>query len=106
MGVRYGPFGPFCDGLGTPSRLLWRSTADLPWSEVATVGSPEEGKQHLFVLRIWTDAAKPTPRLSRGVIEHVPSGERQYFVDLADVQGFVSRQLSLPPSVEGAMDVP
>jgi hypothetical protein len=100
------PFRTLLRRFGDASRLLWGTTADLPRPEVATVGSPEEGRQHLFILRIWTEPAGPPIRLSRGLIEHIPSGERQYFVDLADVQGFVSRQLSLPPSVEGAKDGP
>lgn len=56
----------------------------------------QDSNQHLFIVRIWTDPEHTPPALARGLIEHVPSGERQYFKDLGDIQGFVSRQLASP----------
>lgn len=70
-----------------------------------TVGSTPEGKPQLFVLRVWTDTSETEVRLSRGVIEHVRSGERQYFRELSEVQAFVSRHLSFQErALEGGED--
>jgi hypothetical protein len=54
----------------------------------------EESKPPLFVMRIWVDPARSPARVSRGMIEHVPSGEHRYFRDLGEVQAFVTSRLS------------
>lgn len=59
-----------------------------------------EGDHHLFIVRIWSDAARPTPSIRRGSIEHVSSGERRYFLDLVEMQAFVSGHLAEPPSTK------
>jgi hypothetical protein len=61
-----------------------------------------ESDHHLFILRIWTDTAKSTPSIRRGLIEHVPSGERRYFLELGEVQTFVSSHLSDSPNMTDA----
>jgi hypothetical protein len=48
----------------------------------------------LFVVRIWVDPAQVPARVSRGLIEHIPSGERRYFLDLGEIQAFVTSRLS------------
>lgn len=60
----------------------------------------EETKPHLFVMRIWVDPAQSPARVSRGMIEHVPSGEHRYFLDLSEVQAFVASRLSSPRPTE------
>lgn len=65
----------------------------------------EEDRPHLFVLRIWVDPAQAPAMLSRGLIEHVPSGERRYFRDLGEIQAFVTSRLStLDGTTEGSVD--
>jgi hypothetical protein len=56
-------------------------------------------------MRIWVDPAQATARLSRGLIEHVPSGERRYFLDLGEIQEFVTSRLSIfDATSEGSVD--
>ena len=64
----------------------------------------EEGTHHLFVVRIWTDRGQTPPQLACGVIEHIPTGERQYFSDLADMGLFVTKQLSAPQPETGTSE--
>ncbi|GIK41283.1 MAG: hypothetical protein BroJett011_51160 [Chloroflexota bacterium] len=50
-----------------------------------------EEDTHVFILRIWREGreiegAEP---VWRGVIEHVPSGERRYLGDLDEVSDFI-----------------
>jgi hypothetical protein len=61
---------------------------------LATVGNPDDSSHHLFIVRIWTDPAHSPPALTRGLIEHIPTGERRYFLELGEMQAFVSGQLS------------
>lgn len=61
-----------------------------------------ETDHHLFIVRIWTDAGKSTPSIRRGSIEHVSSGERRYFLELGEMQVFVSSHLSDSPSTADA----
>jgi hypothetical protein len=61
---------------------------------LATVGNPDDNTHHLFIVRIWTDSAHSPPALTRGLIEHIPTGERRYFLELGDMQAFVSGQLA------------
>ncbi len=78
------------------------STLGHSWHPVGPGGAgggqhwriPSESDHHLFILRIWTDTAKSTPSIRRGSIEHVPSGERRYFLELGEVQTFVASHLS------------
>ena len=50
----------------------------------------EDGTQ-VFIVRVWleTREIKDAPVQWRGVVEHVPSGERHYFTDLNDIKAFV-----------------
>ena len=58
------------------------------------MGTLEENTQHLFIVRIWTDPAQSPPTVTRGLIEHVPTGERRYFLELREMQAFVAQSLS------------
>lgn len=56
-------------------------------------------------MRIWMDPEEEPARLSRGIIEHVPSGERRYFRDLSEIEAFVSVRLATPgPTPEPHVD--
>jgi hypothetical protein len=45
--------------------------------------------QHVFIVRLWTEAAEPTTAQWRGSVEHVPSAQRLYFVSLGDLTDFI-----------------
>jgi hypothetical protein len=51
-----------------------------------------ERKGHSFVLRLWTESRDEpeSPAEWRGWINHVPSGQRHYFQDFADIGRIVS----------------
>ncbi len=50
--------------------------------------------RHLFVVRLWQEPSRAAPPGQwRGSVEHVHSGERQYFSELSDLMGFMARQL-------------
>jgi hypothetical protein len=66
------------------------------------VADTNESDHHLFIVRIWSDAARPTPSIRRGSIEHVSSGERRYFLDLVEMQAFVSGHLAELPGTKDA----
>jgi hypothetical protein len=66
------------------------------------VADTSESDHHLFIVRIWSDATKPIPSIRRGSIEHVSSGERRYFLDLVEMQAFVSGHLTEMPSTSDA----
>jgi hypothetical protein len=70
------------------------------------VAETSESDHHLFIVRIWSDAAKPTPSIRRGSIEHVSSGERRYFLDLVEMQAFVSGHLAELPSPSAKSEHP
>lgn len=50
-----------------------------------------EPNRHVFILRIWREPReiKGAELEWRGVIEHVPTGERRYFNELNDVVDFL-----------------
>jgi len=56
---------------------------------------PEDTAPHLFIVRVWTDPAVPSPGIARGLIEHVPTRERRYFRTLAEMEDFVASRLSI-----------
>jgi hypothetical protein len=57
-----------------------------------TSGRPE----HLFVVRVWQEPSVAAPPGQwRGSVEHVPSGQRTYFVSLHELNEFMLRQLDL-----------
>jgi hypothetical protein len=64
----------------------------------------EETKPHLFLMRVWVDPAHPPARVSRGLIEHVPSGEHRYFRNLDEIEAFVTSRLAPPVAEERESD--
>lgn len=56
---------------------------------------------HLFIVRIWQEpgsAEAAGEMIWRGSVQHVRSGERIYFRQLADLNEFIRSQLSRPRS--------
>lgn len=45
--------------------------------------------QHVFIVRLWTEAVEPTTAQWRGSVEHVPSAQRLYFASLVDLTDFI-----------------
>lgn len=47
----------------------------------------------VFILRIWREAREiaGAPAIWRGVIQHVPTGERRFIQNFADLREFVAR---------------
>ena len=62
-------------------------------------------REHLFILRLWQEAgetgrvdqsamAAPWGEGWRGSVQHVPSGERAYFIHAVDLHEFLRSQLA------------
>jgi hypothetical protein len=50
--------------------------------------------QHMFVVRMWHEASAVVPVGQwRGSVEHLASGQRQYFHHLPDMLEFISARL-------------
>ncbi len=49
---------------------------------------------HLFIVRLWREAAEPPAWPWRGSVEHVPSGQRLHFSTLADLTDFMTWRLA------------
>jgi len=54
--------------------------------------------QHLFVVRIWHEPGQRPPAAWRGSVEHVPSGQRLYFISLGDLSDFITLRLDSRPA--------
>ncbi len=61
-----------------------------------------ERPEHLFIVRVWQERAQVRPGTWRGSVEHIPSGQRLYFVSLIDLNDFIRLRLAFPP--ENAAD--
>lgn len=56
-----------------------------------------EDNTHAFIVRVWLEPREidgATPEW-RGVIEHVPSGERRYLKDLSEAEMFIAACLKV-----------
>jgi len=63
--------------------------------------------QHLFVVRLWTEAANADPLHWRGSVEHVSTGKKIYFTSLGDLNDFITLHLSGPaPSLSKGKETP
>lgn len=51
---------------------------------------------HLFVVRLRNEPSTAPARAMRGVVEHVPSGQRLYFSRLADLNDFIELRIASP----------
>lgn len=57
--------------------------------------------QHLFVVRVWHEKSSVVPIAQwRGSVEHVTTGQRQYFADLQEIDRFIRHELD----EEGALE--
>jgi hypothetical protein len=55
-----------------------------------------ERPEHLFVVRLWQEPSLVTPPGQwRGSAEHVPSGQRGYFITLEELNQFILAQLQI-----------
>jgi len=52
-----------------------------------------ERAEHVFVVRIWHEAARDADPQWRGAVTHVASGEHSYFTGLGDLTDFLSKKL-------------
>jgi hypothetical protein len=56
-----------------------------------------ENDTHSFVIRIWHEAVDDDGKVAlwRGSIQHVASGQRQYFHDFASVVRFIQKHVEI-----------
>lgn len=60
------------------------------------MSSSPDRSQHLFVVRIWQEASSVAPIAQwRGSVEHVTTGQRQFFADLHEIDRFIRQELGL-----------
>jgi hypothetical protein len=61
---------------------------------------------HLFIVRVWREAAGTVAWPWRGSVEHVPSGQRLHFSALADLNDFITWRLdsSTPKAIEDRIE--
>ncbi len=52
--------------------------------------------EHLFVVRMWQESTQHKADGWRGSVEHVPSGQRLYFVSFNDLNDFIQLRLYGP----------
>jgi len=65
--------------------------------------SNPERSEHLFVVRVWQEPEQVQSSGWRGSIEHVPSGQRLYFVSFNDLNDFIRLRLTnVSSSAQGA----
>jgi hypothetical protein len=53
------------------------------------MSSNPKRSEHLFIVRIWQEPEQTRAGEWRGSIEHVPSGQRLYFVSFNDLSDFI-----------------
>ncbi len=55
--------------------------------------------EHLFIVRVWQEqGADQEGGQWRGVVEHLPSGQRRYFTSHSDLTAFIVQCQLAPPS--------
>lgn len=57
---------------------------------------PIKENTHIFIIRIWGEPREieGAPPRWRGMIEHVPGGERRYIQSLDEILAFIARYLA------------
>ena len=50
--------------------------------------------QHLFIVRMWSEADSPDLTRWRGSVEHVASGQKFYFTSVRDMNDFIALHLN------------
>ncbi len=58
--------------------------------------------QHLFIVRLWSEAVPPQPAQWRGSVTHIPSGQQFYFTALADLNDFIYLRSGAPMGEQAA----
>ena len=53
--------------------------------------------QHLFVVRLWSEAAQIPQVPLRGSVEHIPTGQKIYFTSLDDLADFIALKTTPQP---------
>ena len=61
----------------------------------------EDRAEHLFIVRLWSEAESPPTPSWRGSVQHVGSGRRFFFTNLRDLYGFVDAELLRPAGGTG-----
>lgn len=65
-----------------------------------------ERPQHLFIVRTWREPSSVVASGEwRGLVEHVPTGQRRYFSRLGELDRFILQQMDLPTPGDDA-DLP
>ena len=57
-------------------------------------------QHHLFVIRLWYEPSRSSKGQWRGSVEHVPSGQRMYFVSLHDLVDFIVLRSGQPGAAQ------
>ncbi len=65
-----------------------------------------ERRSHSFFVRVWYEPGPTSAGQWRGSIEHIPSGQRMYFVSLADMTDFIALRLRDLVYVESSRALP
>jgi hypothetical protein len=67
------------------------------WDQYLRTVNLFEAKTQTFILRIWLEPReiKGAAESRRGVIEHIPSGERRYFTRIDEISGIIRHFLQL-----------
>jgi hypothetical protein len=67
-----------------------------------------EVEAHSFVLRIWRENREDPAGVAewRGWVDHVQSGERTYFRDLAEISRVISHHIGLPTDMTDQVFMP
>ena len=61
------------------------------------LNTQRDRQQHLFVVRIWQESNTEQPPVWRGLVEHIPFGQRMYFTSLNDLSDFIALHLEKSP---------
>jgi hypothetical protein len=72
----------------------------MPMDELTQLTSTSHRPNHLFVVRLWREPQALTPGPWRGSVEHIPTGQRLYFVSLIDLADFIGLRLGADPDNE------
>jgi hypothetical protein len=58
--------------------------------------------QHLFIVRTWREPSTVVASAEwRGMVEHVPSGQRRYFTRLEELDSFILHQMEQSEGEDG-----
>lgn len=68
-----------------------------------------DANTHVFIVRVWCERREITDakHVWRGVIEHVPSGERRYLTELEVISAFIAtylNQMGVKPGPGGRLN--